>query len=154
THSGCKPFVLAAASPGSWGNGIVIEAVWGDERITALIATEGDRPPQRIELDPESGQPSTPRRTGEKTLLGVPESVLPELMPNVLVNASDDDPTLEKTSLGPERRQAQMTDGADGVAMLRAEHFSGDADGKLGWGIDALARVDGVSFVAVPDLFS
>lgn len=152
-HSGCEPFILQAASPGVWGNRVFVEAVWGPDQIIALTATEQDRPPQTIELDPVSGQPPrSPSTEGNRTLLGVPESALPELEPNILVEPGSDDPRLPIESLGPSRRSARLTGGIDGVTTLRPEHFSGDPDGRALWGIDSLARVDGVSFVAAPDL--
>jgi phage tail sheath protein FI len=152
-HSGRAPFVLEAASPGSWGNGVLIEAVWGRDQIIALTATEQDRPAQRIELDPVTGQPSTLRAAWQRTLLGVPESALPELRPDVLVNVLlSDDRSLPISPLGRNTRAVPLTGGADGVASLESRHFTGDPDEQNPWGVDALNRVDGVSFVAAPDL--
>jgi phage tail sheath protein FI len=160
SHSGCAPFVLEAASPGRWGDGIHVEAVWGRDRIVALTVTEQDRPAQLIDLDPATGLPieldrvtgqTKPAASAEKTLLGVLDSELPELTPQRQVNVRND-LSLPLVSLGPQLRKATLSGGADGVAGLRPKHFTGDPTERHFWGVKALERVDGVSFVAAPDL--
>jgi uncharacterized protein len=163
--SGLKPFVLEAASPGSWGNNIRIEAVWGRDRIVALTATERDRPPQLIELDADSGQPtqlveldtesgqsSLLSSSGQRTLVGVLENAFPELTPDVLVNARRDFLLPSVSLLDAKNRTVLLAGGNDGMCSLRPEHFTGDPGATKLWGIDALGRIDGVSFVAAPDL--
>lgn len=147
-------FVLEAFSPGAWGNGIVVETVWGPNGIVALTVTEQDRS-QRIELARPDGPPAQQRPSTEGTLLGVPASSLPELIPDLLVKVVADDDTNPRTgwyAAGVPR--AALADGKNGLDVLRPHHFTGSPDDQpqASWGIDALNRIDGISFVAAPDL--
>lgn len=147
-------FVLEATSPGAWGNRIAVEAVWGAAGIVALNVSEGDRS-QRIALDRDDGQDARPRQSTPKTVLGVRASDLPELRPVPLVELRGAAPPVEP----PEWRaaatpRATLGGGADGLKTLLPRHFAGDPDqpAREPWGIEVLDRVDGVCFVAAPDL--
>jgi len=151
-HTGGKPFVLAASSPGSWGNAIDVETVWRRDRIVALIATENDRPAQRIELDATTGLPRSKRDFARQTLLGVPDNVLQELQPDTLIEIDPDDQGLPFEALGPGSRSVRLRGGADGLESLEPKHFTGEPHCDALWGLAALERVDGIAFIAVPDL--
>ncbi|CAN7806134.1 phage tail sheath subtilisin-like domain-containing protein [Paraburkholderia hospita] len=146
-------FVLEATSPGVWGNGILIETVWGPNGIVALTATGQDRF-QRIELT-SLDDVARPSEATQMTLLGVPTSNLPEVRPGQLVDVVQGTPLLEaegwQAAAVP---QATLAGGRDGLDSLRPYHFSGNPDDKQQspWGIGALDRIDGVSLVAAPDL--
>jgi hypothetical protein len=144
---GAAPFVLEAGSEGMWGNAIRIDSVWSRDGITRLIATDGDRPSQVIDLDGK-GQPLV---EVQRTPSGLHQSDLPELATGALVALSSAQ-AADAITLGVDRRSAQLADGDDGLASMTSAHFGGDADGKTPLGVDALTRIDGVSFVAAPDL--
>lgn len=141
--------MLQASSPGAWGDDVAIEPVWGRDRIVALTATEGDRV-QRIALP----LPLEVTHTA-KSLSGIPFDSLPELSPNPLVIAVGvvaSAPPAAALAMAPER--VYLSGGMDALASVRAEHFTGNADSTSNElsGMDALDRIDGISFVAAPDL--
>jgi phage tail sheath protein FI len=158
---GRQPFVLEATSPGSWGNQIRVQSVWGRDQIELLTVTTGGAqspsaaattsPPQSqtVYLGAD-GQPQP--EPSSMTLLGVPESSLPEFATEQLVQAKADDATLPLSPLGPSVPTALLSGGTDGVKTLKLEHFTGDPASTRPLGMDALARIDGISFVAAPDL--
>jgi hypothetical protein len=159
--AGGAPFVLAANNAGVWGNDIQIESVWSRDGIDSLIASEPDRT-QAITGDlgrvtqiisiAASGQPRRP--TAEATV-GLRETDLPELATAPLVELAPDDGSLPLVTLSAGTPTARLAGGTDGVASLQPMHFAGDPDRKssdLPLGMDALAKIDGVSFVAAPDL--
>lgn len=146
---GCTPFVLMASSPGRWGDDVLVEPVWGPDRIQALAVSAPERPAQVVELDAQGG----PRDARPPTRLGIPQSAVPELAPDVLVSAAaDDDSSLPVRMLVPGLRGLRLSGGDDGLSGLLPAHFIANPSGDKPWGVEALARVDGVSFVAVPDL--
>jgi len=150
--AGRRPFVVEAASPGTWGNAILLEAQWGRDRITHVVARTPDARIQLVDLDrPDEDQRPTAARTSRP---GVADVDLPELAPDLLVRIAEDTPQIpshELTALTPRTR---LAGGTDGLATLTPDHFTGDPDHEGTWGIAALERVDGVSFVAVPDLMA
>jgi len=150
-----KTVVLESSSAGAWGNGISIEPIWGRDEVVALNVTERDRS-QRINLQaPEEGS-SVSLTDPQRTLLGLPASALPELGLGVLVNRLNEEnkKTLLPVFVTSKLREIFLAGGSDGLDSLGATHFTGnpDANPTRLWGIDALDRVDGVSFIAAPDL--
>ena len=141
--------LLQASSPGAWGNDIAVEPIWSRDGITALAATEGDRT-HRIDLPlPAAGRPTA------KSLSGIPFDSLPELEPDPFVQATvvaGGTPQDSSVALG--REPVYLFGGIDGVAAINPEHFTGNpaSDPNALWGMDALNRVDGISFVAAPDM--
>lgn len=150
--AGRHPFVLEAASPGVWGNAVVLEAQWGRDRITHVIARTSDQRVQTIELDRID---EVPRPIGVRTnLLGVADIDLPELVPDLIVRVAADNPLVPSQELSALTRSTRLAGGTDGLASVTPDHFTGDPDREGVWGVAALERVDGVSFVAVPDLMA
>lgn len=153
--AGGKPFVLEASSEGAWGDRVEVEAHWGRDRIESLVISEEGRPPQEIVIG-ASGLPQPV--VGEKTPGGLHETDLPELVTEPLVVVADvDDEAMELTALSATLPTARLGGGDDGLAGLRRIHFTGDPDAQstdAALGMAALARVDGVSFVAAPDLLA
>lgn len=136
--------MLEASSAGAWGNDIAVAAVWGRDGIVALDAREGDRV-QRIELPlPRDGT------TGPKSLSGIPLDALPELRPSPLVDATRVTDRRNGADVSPlDAAGAYLSGGSDDVGGDRAP--AADPLGILA-GMDALDRIDGISFVAAPDL--
>lgn len=154
---GGRVYALEAWSPGAWGDSVEIEAVWGRDRITHLVASSLDgRRMQTLDLDTIDAAGGTARAfdAARSNLLGVPEADLPELSPDALVRVVPDNPLLPTCVLGPGARRARLGGGADGLASVRPQHFTGDPDRESTWGVAALERIDDVAFVAVPDLMS
>ena len=85
-------------------------------------------------------------------LLGVPEYDLPELTPDTIVRLLPD--VGVSYELDAQTGSVRLSGGTDGLTTLTTEHFTGHPEREVVWGIDALERVDGVSFVAVPDLMA
>jgi uncharacterized protein len=148
---GRAPFVLEASSPGVWGNDIVVEAIWGRDRITHLVARTPDARMQPLDLDLLEDGPRPAIRTN---LLGVADSTLPELQEETIVRVAADSVHVPAQTLDARTRTARLAGGADGIASLTTDHFTGHPDQEGTWGVAALERVDGVSFVAVPDLMA
>ena len=48
---GRDPFVVRSDEPGRWGNAIELEAVWGRDRVTHLVARTPDEREQTLDLD-------------------------------------------------------------------------------------------------------
>lgn len=146
-------FALEAISVGAWGNAIEVRAQWGPDGVAALLVTEQERT-QRIELAAPNGAPLRPDGGGARAPLGAPAGGPPELSPYLLVRVRD-----EQDATGPAweaagAANASLAGGGDGLDTLRPQHFSGGArqEPPARWGIEALERVDGVAFVAAPDL--
>lgn len=148
---GQAPFVIEATSPGTWGNRIEIEAVWGRDRIVSLIARLPDRLPQSIDLTPA---PAPPRTRPHTNLLGVADAELPDLAPDALVVRKDDMAAVASRELSAESRIVALEGGTDGLSALDITHFTGHPDREAMWGAAELERIDSVSFVAVPDLMA
>ncbi|KGQ19380.1 Phage tail sheath protein FI [Lysobacter dokdonensis DS-58] len=125
-----KAIALEATSDGCWGNSVRIAPIWERDAVIGLSATAEGRPPQVLAFDamPTLAQETLVRR----------------------IEPSADEP-LEVLGAG-----IDLAGGDDGIVSLRPAHFSGDAsndpDNKRVWGMDALSRIDGISFVAAPDL--
>lgn len=146
-------FMLEAVSPGKWGDGVEVQALWSPAGVVALRASEGERS-QRIELGAPSGAPKLLDAGGERSLLGVPTASLPELGPEFLVRVLPD-----QFSAGPAwtpsgAASAFLAGGADGRGKLLPHHFGGGAHlaSPRRWGIETLELVDGIAVVAAPDL--
>jgi phage tail sheath protein FI len=149
--AGRDPFVVEAASPGAWGNAVAVEAQWGRDRITHVIARTPDQRVQTIDLNQLD---KVPRPIVRTNLLGVADIDLPEILPDLIVRIADDSPRVPSLELNARTRSTRLAGGTDGLASLTPDHFTGDPDREGVWGVAALERVDGVSFVAVPDLMT
>jgi uncharacterized protein len=152
--AGRRPFVLEATSPGAWGNRIEVTAVWGRDRITHLVARMPDGRSQSMDLDLLD---APPRRGGADVftnLLGVADDTLPELTREDIVRVAVDSSWVPSAELDARTRAVALTGGADGLASLTPNHFTGHPDRENTWGVAALEAVDNVSFVAVPDLMA
>jgi Bacteriophage tail sheath protein len=151
--TGRAPFVLEATSPGAWGNAITAQAIWGRDRVTHLDVRTPDGRAQSIDLD----QIDATRPAGLDiftNLLGLDDALLTEFTAEDIVRTAADNTTLPLEELSAQVRSARLSGGADGVQSLTINHFTGDPDREGAWGVDRLERVDGVSFVAVPDLMA
>lgn len=141
-------YVLQASSPGGWGNEVTVAAVWDASGLAALDISCGDRR-DRIVLE-KNGRP---RALNTKTLADVRPGDLPELRPVPLVTTVDTPgpaPVWYPAQASP---SARLEGGADGLDTLHPQHFSDNPDAPgAPWGMAVLDRVDGVSFVAAPDL--
>jgi phage tail sheath protein FI len=147
------PIDLEAASEGTWGNAIEIEAVWGRDRVIQLIARTPDEREQRLDPDlllaPPDPQPS---RT-YTNLLGVTDDQLPDRDPEQLVRAVTYEVAPVRV-INADARRATLEGGRDGLSTLMTGHLVGDPDAESTWGVAALERIDDVSMVAVPDLMA
>jgi phage tail sheath protein FI len=150
--AGRRPFVLEAASPGTWGNQIEVTSVWGRDRITHVVARTLDGRTQPVDLDVLEA-PARPAGSKAFTnLLGVSEDTLPELAREEVVRFAEDSPWVPSRELDARTRTVTLAGGADGLGSLAPDHFAGHPDREGVWGAAALDCVDNVSFVAVPDL--
>ena len=141
--------LLQASSAGEWGNDILIEPVWGRDGIVAITATEGERS-QQIELPlPEA------RSAVSRSLSGLPLGALPELGAGELIGASV---AMRESWSGPviawDRQPLYLSGGSGAQGAVTAQHFTGNPAPapRPRWGMDVLDRIDGISFVAAPDL--
>jgi len=145
-------YVIAAGSPGEWGNAITIEPVWGRDRVTHLIASTSDGRTQGLDVAQLAAAPEEAFGHDRNNLLGVPDADLPELALDALVRVMPDTPLLPTHVLGEDRGPFFLSGGVNGLTSLEPRHFTGDPDHE--WGVAALERLDDVSFVAVPDLMA
>jgi Bacteriophage tail sheath protein len=138
---------LAASSPGAWGNALTVTASWNHDRVTALVVRGNDERTQRIELlDAGTAEPV------HGNLLGVADAALPEAQEQPLVVPVPVDTRLPLRDLGARTRAVAIASGSDGAGALGLEHLLGDYEDRSPTGLAALERVDGVAFVAMPDL--
>jgi hypothetical protein len=140
---------LEAMSPGAWGNTIEVEGVWGRDAIALLAVRTPDGRQQVIDLDEVLDEQTPP---AQRTVSGIAEDQLPELAPDLVVRVVPDSPWTDLGIIDATSRTVRLTGGKNGLETLTAEHFTGEPDGRALWGMDALSRIDGVSFVAAPDL--
>lgn len=140
---------LEATSAGTWGNTIAVEGVWGRDAIALLAVRTSDGRQQIIDLDEVFNGPSGP---APSTVSGIAEDQLPELAPDLIVRVVPDSPWAQVGVLDAVSRTLTLTGGRNGLETLTPEHFTGEPDGRALWGMEALSRIDGVSFVAAPDL--
>jgi phage tail sheath protein FI len=149
---GWGTLTLEATSPGAWGNHLTVEAIWSEDRIVLLKIQAPDKRSQLIDLSTLRGGPPVSRRI-QTNLLGVADSALPEFQPVELVRVADSiagwSPLEE---LGSRHRLVRLSGGLDGARELRLEHLIGHPNELVPWGLAELERVDGVGFVAIPDL--
>lgn len=145
-------FLLEAVSPGKWGDAIEVQALWNPDGVAALQVSEGSRS-QRIDLSRPNGAPPL-LDGGERSLLGVAMTSLPELSPELLVRVLADLPSTGPAWTPAGARSVFLAGGEDGQTSLRAQHFSGGMhlNPPKRWGIETLERVDGIAMVAAPDL--
>jgi uncharacterized protein len=146
------PIVLAAVNEGAWGNGITIEPVLDNGNITGVLAKTPDGLSQTILVADltTSFAPNTPATVNN--LLGIADRLLPDVQAPTVIQVEADNSALPLMPIGPSTATLLLSGGADGLKALTPDHFAGDSNGINRWGMDALARVDGVSFVSVPDL--
>jgi phage tail sheath protein FI len=162
--SGVGQLELRASSAGAWGETLQVSAVWQRDRITALRIRDGAGRTQSIDLadvkhlittstrGPETTV-SHPPRLWQTNLLGVAERELPELAGQPLVDPHVTTRGARLTSLDARTPSAMLSGGADGGATIRLEHLLGtEAPNQSPTGLFALERVEGISFVAIPDL--
>ena len=145
------PIGIVATSNGAWGNQIEIVPRWTADRIVGVVAQTFDRPAQVVAFDPAAPLESAARAN----LLRVPQAALPEAQESPLVTLADPSsvpgpPVNLAGADGPLR----LAGGRDGSGELTLDHLIGDPEIVAPQGAAALDRVDGVSFVAVPDLFA
>lgn len=146
--------LFEAVSRGKWGERIELEPLWNRDSIVGLTAREEGRPPQII-LFPGAAAPSTGFQTSfigqDDFAAGAEDMVLSELAQEQLVRHRIVGPATGSISVFSMGR-LHLENGSDGLDTLEPAHFCGDPAGIKTWGIDALSRVDNVSFVAAPDL--
>lgn len=138
---------LAASSPGAWGNGLTVAAVWEHDHVAALTVRGNDDRSQRVALlETDTGRPI------RSNLLGVADGALPEAQDQPLAVPVEADTRLPFRELGARTPSASFAGGSDGSGTIRLEHLLGEPDSRDPTGLAALERVDGVAFVAMPDL--
>lgn len=131
---------LQASSTGAWGNDIAVEPVRERDGSLAFEASLGDRT-QRVALPPID------KVAASKSLSGIPFADLPELSPEQLVVARRvSGPANAAVTPGP----IYLAGGDDMLAAIGASHFAQGPNAPSA--IDALDRIDGISFIAAPDL--
>src|ERR1051326_5554529 len=87
-----RAYTFEAVTPGAWGNELTVSAVWGRDRVIALVVNAPDRRTQTLDLDDLDALPVSAGDRPLTNLLGVSDDALPELSADVLVNVGDDDP--------------------------------------------------------------
>lgn len=147
-----RTYTFEASSPGEWGNNATIAGVWGRDRVIALVVNTPDGRTQTIDLDDLDAPPVPAGDRPLTNLLGVSDDALPELAPEAVVSRVDDDPLALPIEIQAGSGRIRLAGGADGLASLTPNHFTGDPDRDGVWGVAALERVRDVSFLAVPDL--
>jgi phage tail sheath protein FI len=140
---------LEATSPGSWGNDVEIAGVWGRDAIGLLAVRTPDNREQIVDLDAVLNPPP---KQPPATLAGIAEEDLPELTTDLIVKVVPESVWCDMGEIGTSSRRITLSGGRDGLSTLTPQHFTGDPEGRAVWGIEALERIDGVSFVSVPDL--
>jgi phage tail sheath protein FI len=144
---GYGPVAVAASSPGAWGNALSVTAVWDRDRVTALTVRGDDERSQRVDLlDAGADQPL------HNNLLGVADSALPEAQEPPLAVLVPVDSRLPFRDIGARVPSVRLEEGSDGAGAIRLEHLLGEPDVPAPTGLAALERVDGVAFIAMPDL--
>lgn len=152
--AGYRPFVVEATSPGVWGNSIELEAIWGRDTVTHLIARTPDEREQTLDLAKLLAVTPPAVRAFHTNLWGVADDQLPEGQNDDIAELLEYDMDIETTGVDATTRRARLADGTDGLSNLSTEHFTGRRDGDREWGVAALERVDDVSMIAVPDLMA
>lgn len=158
---------LRAASPGAWGNALRVTAVWKQNAVTALaIRTDGNRTQTIALTDVDhlimgtrdavvsaTSVAAESSRPWQTNLLGVAESELQELAEPSLVDVVLARRDARGVPLDAAHTVAVLADGEDGSGAIRLEHLVGSDDPlSRAMGLSALERVQGISFVAIPDL--
>ncbi len=150
---GRDPIDLEAASPGSWGNAIEIEAIWGRDRVTQLVARTPDEREQTLDLDALLAPASPLPSSIHTNLLGVRDDQLPDRETEQVVRTVPREVTPRRV-LNAAARRTTLDGGRDGLASLTIEHLVGRRDAEGEWGVAALECIDDVAMVAVPDLMA
>jgi phage tail sheath protein FI len=140
--NGAGPFVLEAASPGAWGNDIILEPVWARDRIAQVLARTPDGRRQVIDVATLEDGPSTSDRDNLLDLPG--DQLLLQIVEPPLVRVATGGAWEPYTTLDARTRSLRLGGGDDGLDTLTPAHLVA--------GLTTLERVDAISFVAVPDL--
>ncbi|MGK2858629.1 MAG: hypothetical protein ACSLFQ_15620, partial [Thermoanaerobaculia bacterium] len=131
---------LKAGSPGTWGDGILARWIARGSDVISLTLHYPDGTEELIRSPLETvDRPSTQR------LSDTPPA--DAIAPLVLLSTESSTKQAKLTE-----GMAWLSGGADGLDTLDARHFTGE-DAPIGkrWGLAALAEVDEVSIVALPD---
>ena len=148
---GRPPVAVEATSEGRWGNAIEIEPRWTADRIAGVVAHVAERPAQRLDFD----LPAPPHPDARPNLLRVRDVELPEIQESAIARlVSADSVAGPLVPLSGAPRPLYLRGGADGSGALEIAHLIGDPDSDVRHGAAALDRIDGVSFVAIPDLWA
>ena len=151
---GRDPFVVEATSPGTWGNAVELEAIWGRDRVTHLAVRTPDDREQTLDLDALLRRDRATVRPFHTNLLGVADDQLPEGDTDAVVQILDHDLDIDARVITARTRRINLEGGQNGLSSLTTEHFTGRRDGDREWGVASLERVDDVSMVSVPDLMA
>ena len=149
--TGVQPVILRASTPGTWGNAVTIAPLVENGEVTGVEARTADGLTQTV-LVAELEWPYDPDAAPRTNALGVPDFQLKDVAQPDFVRVIADNPALPLVAMDAGTPPVRLSGGANGLAALQPKHFSGDPNGQARWGIDALARAPGVSFVAAPDL--
>jgi len=144
---GARLLGIAAGSPGSWGNGIVVSWIHDQSQILSLTLHYPDGTQQLI------------RDPWGVALRNVPNDVqlernsLPSTMQFPLIELSrPDHGTYSSNRVAVSAGQGLLVGGTDGLNTLSSKHFTGQgAPDGISWGLVALEEARDVSIVAVPD---
>ena len=159
---------LRAASPGAWGNALEVRAVWERDTVTSLRIGDGVGAPQTITLVDAAplilrapldarvaatAQVTDQSRPFQTNLLGVEDSALQELNDPSFVEVVAATRDARGLPLDASNHAARLFGGEDSVGAIQLEHLLGSADPTAPpMGLAVLERVQGVAFVAIPDL--
>lgn len=159
--AGVGRLALRASSAGAWGQTLQVSAVWQRDAISSLVIRDGAGRVQRVPIGDvmpfvladarSTGAPSAPppARPWQTNLLGVADAALQELADQPLVEAVTASRDARGTPLDAMHPAAALGGGADGDVTVRLEQLVG---GDAPMGLTVLERVQGVAFVAIPDL--
>ncbi|MCW3060925.1 MAG: phage tail protein [Capsulimonas sp.] len=150
------PYLLTASKPGAAGNDIKVEVEHvGDGNEFKIKISQGDL----TELFPESGKPLTPdtaaQALGKSKLVKVevaPKVALERPEPKLFVMAEGIDPANLPVASTTTALAASGSPFTNGLANLKADDFIGDEAQRTG--IGGLMPLEGVNFVAIPDLMA
>jgi uncharacterized protein len=158
---------LRAVTPGKWGSTLQVTAVWERDAIAGLAIRDESGRTQTIAIADVARRAIRARdavvsdtavafqlpRPWQTNLLGVADTELQELAERPLVDVMLPRPDARGVPLDAAHPAARLAGGEDGSRAIRLEHLIGSDDPVVpAMGLAVLEQVQGIGFVAIPDL--
>lgn len=137
------------ANPGAWGRRVRFTlAPTARDRFTLIVRLGSAREIWRdLSLDPADARYAPRLVNDERAGSGLVEAVDQHSKAAAPAN------TPSAAASGLRGGEGRLRGGADGLLTLKPDHLSGEgAPAGVRWGLEALAQIDEVSIVAVPDI--